>query len=460
MARAAVVDRAPVLVLVGAGPRGTGLLERIAANAAELLPPAGALTVHVVDPYPAGSGRVWRAGQSPLLWMNSRAEDITMFTDAGVDCAGPVRPGPTLHAWARAHGGAAGDPALVAEAAALRADSFASRRLAGAYLRWCFRRAVAAMPPAVRVVVHEARATGLADRPGGGQLVTLSTGPALRADRVVLAVGNLRGGLDERQRAFAALAERTGGAYLPPGYTADLDLTVLAPGEPVLVSGLGQAFADLMVLVTEGRGGTFRRSADGELRYRPSGREPVLRVGSRRGLPAHPKPCQDLRAARPGRPRFATAARFAELLGGGAPDTPRRCLDLVLKEVGRSYYRELFRARPGAAAMCWDRFSDELADLDWRDPRTADLIARAVPDPEDRMDLPAVRSPLTGRRFADAAQLGGWLDAHLARAVRRATAPRPGRGRRRPGRDRRAADGRARRGRRRAGPRCGPGARA
>lgn len=47
------------LVIVGAGPRGTGLLERIAANAPELLPADAPLHIHLVDPYPpgvAGSG--------------------------------------------------------------------------------------------------------------------------------------------------------------------------------------------------------------------------------------------------------------------------------------------------------------------------------------------------------------------------------------------------------------------
>ena len=121
-------DRAPTIVLIGAGPRGTGLLERLAANAGELLPVGFACAVHVVDEFEPGSGRVWRRGQSPLLWMNSRAADITMFTDSSVGCVGPLRTGPTLHEWARS---VAADPAV-------GASSFAGRRFAGGYLRWCF----------------------------------------------------------------------------------------------------------------------------------------------------------------------------------------------------------------------------------------------------------------------------------------------------------------------------------
>ena len=68
------------LVFVGGGPRTVGLLERLAANAAELLGP-GSVTIHIVDPHPVGGGRIWRHEQSGLLWMNSMARDVTIFTD-------------------------------------------------------------------------------------------------------------------------------------------------------------------------------------------------------------------------------------------------------------------------------------------------------------------------------------------------------------------------------------------
>ena len=86
----------PSLVFVGGGPRTVSLLERIAANAARTVDAAPASTIHVVDPYPVGGGRIWRRNQSPLLWMNSVAKDVTIFTDESVDlrrarsCAGPA----------------------------------------------------------------------------------------------------------------------------------------------------------------------------------------------------------------------------------------------------------------------------------------------------------------------------------------------------------------------------------
>src|ERR1043165_5846333 len=86
------------VVIIGAGPRGVGVLERLGANI-DLLG-HGELEVHLIDPYPPGPGRVWRHAQSPLLRMNSMAEDVTMFTDDSVQCEGPIRPGPSLAQWA------------------------------------------------------------------------------------------------------------------------------------------------------------------------------------------------------------------------------------------------------------------------------------------------------------------------------------------------------------------------
>ena len=80
------------IAIVGAGPRGVGVLERLIANHAVLAPDLP-LTVHVIDPHPPGAGRVWRVDQSPLLRLNSMAADIAVFTDPTVACEGPIVPG-------------------------------------------------------------------------------------------------------------------------------------------------------------------------------------------------------------------------------------------------------------------------------------------------------------------------------------------------------------------------------
>ncbi|MEV5387012.1 FAD/NAD(P)-binding protein [Streptomyces sp. NPDC052721] len=385
------------LVIVGAGPRGTGLLERLAANAPELYAGPG-LDIHLVDPHPPGGGRIWRQAQSPLLWMNSQAEDVTMFTDDTVAMAGPVREGPTLHEWARLDG-----------------RTFPDRRLQGRYLRWVYERAVAGLPPNVTVHHHPHRALRVDGPREGRQRVWLEgRSHPLPADLVILAMGHLDSELDAQQSELAVYAREHGLVHLPPDFTADSDLSALAPGEPVLVRGFGLAFVDLMVLLTEGRGGRY----EGET-YRPSGREPVLYVGSRRGVPYHSKIGYDWTGDRPPLPRFLGPAEVAELLARpGGFDFRRDVWPLVEKELGFAHYHRLFTAHPGRTAMAWADFEEKYAAAG--DPaETRALVAAAVPDPADRLDLTALDHPLDGVRYAshDAFQDGlrGYIEEDLRR---------------------------------------------
>jgi uncharacterized NAD(P)/FAD-binding protein YdhS len=378
------------LVIVGAGPRGTGLLERIGANAPELYGDAG-LDIHLVDPYPPGGGRIWREEQSPLLWMNSQAQDVTMFTDETVDMAGPVLDGPTLHEWAGLDG-----------------RTFADRQRQGAYMRWVYERAVAALPPGVRVHHHPRRALRVNGPREGRQQVWLEgrTRPLL-ADLVVLTIGHLDAELDAEQGELAAYAREHGLLHLPPDFTADSDLSALKPGETVLVRGFGLAFVDLMVLLTEGRGGRY----DGQT-YHPSGREPVLHVGSRRGVPYHSKIGYDWEGERPPLPRFLGPAEVDALLARpGDLDFRRDVWPLVEKELGFAHYHRLFAAHPERTRIAWTDFEEKYAAGAGAELRA--LVASAVPDSADRLDLAALDRPLDGVRHTSYTELQDGLRAYI-----------------------------------------------
>lgn len=387
----------PRLVIVGAGPRGTGLLERVAANAPELYAGSG-LDIHLVDPHPPGGGRIWREEQSPLLWMNSHAEDVTMFTDDTVRMDGPVREGPTLHEWA-----------------ALDGRTFADRRIQGRYLRFVYERALAELPPGITVRHHPTRALRVGGPREGRQQVWLEgrTRPLL-ADLVILALGHLDAELEPEQAELAAYARAHGLVHLPPDFTADSDLSALGPGEPVLVRGFGLAFVDLMVLLTEGRGGRY----DGDT-YLPSGREPVLYVGSRRGVPYHSKIGYDWTGDRPPLPRFLGPAEIRELRSRpDGFDFRRDVWPLVEKELGFAHYHRLFTAHPERTASAWADFEEKYAAASG--PADLDaLIAAAVPDPADRLDLTALDHPLAGVRHASPEDfqdgLRAYIEADLAR---------------------------------------------
>ncbi|MFH9611654.1 FAD/NAD(P)-binding protein [Streptomyces sp. NPDC017448] len=407
------MSAAPAVVVIGGGPRGTGVLERIAASAGELYGDAP-LDIHLVDPYPPGGGRIWRPDQSPLLWMNSMAEDVTMFTDETVEAAGPVVAGPALDAWAAdVRAGRVtpdADPAVLAEIHALTGTDFPTRRLQSAYLRWTYRRALAALPPGI--TVHEHRTTALAvSGPRGGRQHVRLRGRAepLLADLVVLTVGHLDAEREPEHARLGDFARRHGLVHLPPDFTADSDLDALRPGEPVIVRGFGLAFIDLMVLLTEGRGGHHEGGA-----YVPSGREPVLYVGSRRGVPYHAKIGYSWTGERPPLPRFLGPEWAEKVLRGKRPvDFRSDVWPVVVKELGHAHYHRLFTSHPERTALDHEVFAEKYAAADPGSPELAGLIAEAVPDPADRLDLEALDRPLDGVRHGSPDALQEALRAYI-----------------------------------------------
>ncbi|MFF1378123.1 FAD/NAD(P)-binding protein [Streptomyces sp. NPDC058308] len=391
------------LVVVGAGPRATGILERIAANATELYRGPG-LDIHLVDPYPPGPGRVWRHDQSPLLWMNSQAQDVTMFTDETVEVAGPVLPGPALHEWTGRDG-----------------RTFLSRREQSGYLRWVYEKAVAAVAPHATVRHHRRQALRVTGARDGRQEVILDGGDSpLVADLVILAQGHLDAEPEPEQAELAAYAERHELVHLPPDFTADSDLSRLAPAEPVIVRGLGLAFVDLMVLLTEGRGGRY----EGET-YVPSGREPVLFVGSRRGVPYHSKIGYGWEGERPPLPRYLGPAEIDALLARpDGFDFRRDVWPLIEKELGFAHYHRLFTAHPERTATAWTDFDEKYGACPPGSPELDALIASAVPDPADRLDLAALDRPLAGVRHTSHEELQDGLRGRVAADLARRHDPR------------------------------------
>jgi uncharacterized NAD(P)/FAD-binding protein YdhS len=390
------------VALVGAGPRGTSVLERLCASAPELLTPGVRLTVHVVDPDPPGPGRVWRTAQSPELLMNTVACQVTLFTDDSVDCSGPIRPGPSLYEWA---GGGLGP------------DEYPTRADYGRYLEWVFAEVVRQAPPTVRIETHRARAVRLDDTPGDRQSLTLDDGRTLTGlSAVVLAQGHLPTAADPDLRRLAAHAAHHGLRHVPPANPADVDLSSIPPGEPVLLRGLGLNFFDHTALLTTGRGGRFVRDADG-LRYLPSGREPRLFAGSRRGVPYQARGDN----AKGPYGRHVPLALTPEVIAGfrkradsgEAPDFRTEIWPLVAKEVEAVYYAALLR-RAGARAGREREFTDRFLAVPHDDPLEAASLLDAFGVPEaDRWCWERISRPYAGRDFAHPGEWRDWLLSYL-----------------------------------------------
>ncbi|KAG8170057.1 hypothetical protein KVR01_000802 [Diaporthe batatas] len=400
------------VAIVGAGPRGTSTLERLCASARDFLTPGSRLTVHVVDPSAPGAGRVWRTDQSQQLLMNTVSSQITLYTDNSVSCAGPIRPGPSLHEWAVSPAGGMPD---------LGPDDYPTRALYGRYLAWVFNETVRTRPEGVEVQVHAARAVRLDDGPGGSQVLTLSTGGVLYGlSAVVLALGHLPLLRGPEELALATHAARQGLRYVGPANPADVELEAVAPGEPVFLRGLGLNFFDYMALLTLGRGGRFVRDdeAGGQLRYVASGNEPRLFAGSRRGIPYQSRGANQKGVDGRHQPLLLTEEVIAGFRrraeAGSPPDFLAEVWPLVAKEVEAVYYGLLLR-REGMlkSEEQQTKFQGRFLAAPHASPEEAAVLDEMGVPGEQRWSWERLARPQGRRTFSSAGEWRAWLVAYL-----------------------------------------------
>lgn len=441
----------PAIAIVGAGPRGASLLERIGSHL-RLRDDPVALDIHVIDDAPSGAGRIWRTDQDRELCMNTLSDAVTLFTEPGSTVTGPVREGPTLYEWSllALYAGHPEEPGLaervaripeartatvlrhpirtgiadeyLAELREVRPESHPSRALYGEYLAWVYERAVAELPAGTRVIRHRTLAVGIERQgPAGPELVSLANGATVLADAVIIAAGwipRVPSGAEKRiERALAANGE--GLVWVRQGSPAEQDVSVVPAGEDAIVRGLGMGFFDTMALLTIGRGGAFVEdpSTPGGLRYEPSGREPILHATSRRGVPFRAK---SLYGGLPPRPE----QRFLRSVDWDREPRPidfdRLLWPRIVADAFVDHAETLRRVAPGSvtgtpeqliaalAAAIAPHLDGEARGLEDAVDRAAAAASQFIPDPSQRFALAGEIRPAE-HAFASASDFDAWV---------------------------------------------------
>ena len=399
------------ICIVGAGPRGTSVLERIIANH------EGPVDVHLVDPFPPGAGSVWRINQSGMLLMNTVASQVSLYTDESVALEGPVVPGPSLYQWAKAIAGDQYPDQVLTEASRLGADSYPSRAIYGYYLDWVFTQLVANAGD-VSVTVHRGTAVAVDDQPDGRQTVRLKSGSTVDGvDAVVLALGHGPVALTAEELRLRDFASERALTYVPPSNPADLDLSRIEPGEKVALRGLGLNFFDYLALFTEGRGGRYERTDDG-LVYHPSGMEPALYAGSRRGIPHQARGENQKGPVGRHTPLFLTPPVIERLRRSGSVRFMHDVWPLIDKEARAVYYATLLAGRliPSQAK----EFSRRYVELLHADGDESVLLARFGVQSHELWNWERIAKPYGEKAFSDQADYQRWLLGYLRSDAREA----------------------------------------
>ncbi|WKD56936.1 hypothetical protein CAPI_01810 [Corynebacterium capitovis DSM 44611] len=419
------------IAIVGMGPRGISVIERLAAYLRELGPRQIAL--HLIDDAQIGAGRVWDTSQTSTLCMNTLAGAVTLFTEPGATVGAPVLEGPTMYEWIQLIRGeregiskpkaslfdaypVAAPTAYSAEIDATLPESNPSRTLYGEYLRWVYRVALAQLPDTVTVVEHATRATGVRSQ-GDADVISLADGTTVTADATVLATGWV-----------LPAGRRVGGpAWMAPDNPVEQDVDTLPAGGDVLVRGLGMGFFDLMALVTIDRGGRFvsEPTSRSGLRYEASGREPRLLVTSGRGYPYLPKSEYHSLPPRPAMPRLRSVAR--EAVESGSARFGEVFWPAIVRDSYAEYYTTLARVRPESLNASLE---DILKAIDSADlcgdfsAVPAALTAHLSGMSSQPFDLNEWINPLAGTESLSIDELTGLIGTKMERDIAEAVAAR------------------------------------
>ncbi|MDN5901058.1 MAG: FAD/NAD(P)-binding protein [Brachybacterium sp.] len=380
-------------VIVGGGPRGVATVLRTAARAA--VTGSGPVRLAIIDALAVGPGATWRTDQPAEYLNNTQADATTVHPDGSTRMSGPTAPGPDLVDWARrvrADGRHAAGEWVLEEVSALTGASFPTRRLQGVYFRDQLDAAIASGLVQVTEIVSRAVDLSGGD---GATAVVLEDGRRLAAPTVVLAQGMVQSERDADVAALAAFAERFRLRYVEPGMPAEREYPGLPAGETVLVRGLGANFFDVIGQLVADWGGTVQPvegDPRGRLRYLPSGREPHLVVGSRRGVPYRAKP-EGGRSVRPFAPVWATDEWFDALEQRTDVDFAEEVWPVLAREFARVHLEALEEHVPEAVVGHWLLGLDASTTVTEIDA----VLDAAVTDPRWRWTLEELHRPTRGR---------------------------------------------------------------
>lgn len=369
------------VAVVGTGPRGISILERLGARLLGTRP-ARPLTIYAIDADEVGSGRVWCSGQPHWLSMNNRCGEVTMFSGPADDRAWRPGAGPTFAEWWQRTDTRYPGP-----------DAYAPRSLYGRYLRFVLDVVETNLPPEVRLVRVTGLVSGIEKRDGRFEL--LVGDDVVTCDRVAVCSGH------PREPEPSGPADRTGPQQhrrrrAAASASDDAGRRAASSGGVIGILGLGLTFHDVVAMLTVGRGGRFTGQGR-DCEYVASGDEPDLIVaGSRSALPiptrgALQKPF-DFKYA----PRLFTPERIARLRAAGPIDFREDVMPWLEAEVNVAFWRRRLDPSPS------ELFDKHLENSTFCAADVLPRLREAAADLgcEEVLSLEELARPFSGRVFA------------------------------------------------------------
>ena len=345
-----------IIALIGFGPRGLSILERLLAIAkSEKNRPE--FIVHIISDGKFGCG-VHVTDQPMSLLVNTVASQITMFADQSVKGAGPVTDGPCFYTWLTLFNYYYDEETRQYNQKGVgrkvQPNDYLPRAIFGEYLHWTAGSVIRELWQFADITIHMRQAVSINKLPDDKYEVSLDNGEVVVSDYLILATGHAENIPDDTEIRYALVAKKLAGINPHFAYTANpypiAKLTSnISPDATIAIEGFGLTATDILSELTIGRGGRFMANASGGYDYEKSGKEPTIVLYSRNGIPFSGRAVNQKGASSQYKPSIFTLERIQQLkeqYGIGVTkqlDFERHVLPDIIEEMMFCYYSTLLR---------------------------------------------------------------------------------------------------------------------
>ena len=375
--------------IIGIGPRGLSVLERIIALSMDT--PHQPLDIKIFDPNLPGSG-CHDVKQPNHLLVNTVSSQITMFADESVSEARNVISGPTFYQWLCER------PQDELSPKTILPNEYYSRSLFGEYLNWVFHYLVDASPSHI--------------------IINYSPYEVIDIDKLDDYSWNLR---DDRNTLtnveyLYLTTGHTKAKYIKPDTAQEISnpypvkekLKYISSNQTVALQGLGLTASDILSELSIGRGGKFIRTQGGSLEYSPSGNEPQIIAYSRTGLPLSSRAENQKGASEQYHAKFLTPLKVATFREQGAINFIKDVLPLLIKDMEYAYYESYLSQKQGLIAA--QKFCNQFL---YSHPNEQEILVTETIPIGDRFSWEILAAPVPSYAFQSPAVYITWLIDYL-----------------------------------------------
>ncbi|OED42999.1 hypothetical protein ACH42_11310 [Endozoicomonas sp. (ex Bugula neritina AB1)] len=378
------------VAIIGVGPRGLSILERIIAYSLENR--KRSIHIYLYDPNTPGSG-CHDINQPEHLLVNTVAEQITQFSDPSIENSGSIIDGPSFYEWL------SNQTKFEKSLGTVNPNAYYSRSLFGKYLNWVFNYLIELAPNNITIDFHQEKIINIDKCDSSGNWTLHTKNNSQNVNFFFLTTGHTHPEENKNER-------RT---LINNPYPIS-KLEHISSKSLVAIEGMGLTFFDIVSHFTIGRGGVYKKSDKTKrLEYIKSGYEPKIIAYSRSGLPLSARAMNQKGVSGQYQAHFLTSEKVSKIKNQQNVSFMSDVLPSLLLDMQYAYYYAYIRERKGYIEA--KRFCTKFKFLP-QDKRTY-LIESNIPE-EDRFSWSRLSQPIPVSALEAPEKFKFWFENYLS----------------------------------------------